>query len=285
MGQHIEAGGVVFTVQEAIADGRHLYLTVKAELRKAGDAYLMGIGDSPSDWMLTDGKYERATRRSYKRAALEDGKRLVTAEVWASVAGHDDNGGFGDCVTLQDGSLRIINGVELPLDPEEETIEVELKVTVYEWLLDETGEDYRPSDFMRETLHFILPVTPATEQVTVDLGGQPFPGTAVLLDRCSFWVTPLSCYYKIEYTVVEAEDKLLTAHSRNVHWFDLLDQRDEPLPMGLSLSRSTRSDDDVHYTQEGSVRLEKLPETLTIRPDESWGGKPQDVIVLAIPAH
>ena len=285
MGQRIEAGGVVFTVQEAIADGRHLYLTAKAELRETDTAYLMGAMDSPADWMVTDGNYEKENRRSYKRAAMEDGKRLITAEAWARAAEHDDNGGFGDSIMLADGSLRIINGVDLPLDPEETVLEIELRVTVYEWLPDETGEDYRPSDFISEILRFTLPVTPAAEQVTIDLGGQPFPGTAALLDRCSFWVTPLSCYYKIEYTVVETEDKLLTAHSRNVLWFELLDEQGEPLPMGLTLSRSTHSDDDVHYTQEGSVRLEKLPETLTIRPDESWGGGSEDVVVLVIPSH
>ena len=80
MGQRIEVGDVIFTVQEAIADGRYLYLSVKAEPAEADSAYLMGIMDMPTDWMAVDGKYEKENQRSYKRAAMEDGKRLISAE-------------------------------------------------------------------------------------------------------------------------------------------------------------------------------------------------------------
>lgn len=287
MGQRMEVGDVIFTVQEAIADGRYLYLTVKAESKDANSAYLMGIMDSPSDWMTFDGKYEyeKENRRSYKRAALEDGKRLISAETWANVIGHEGNGGFGDSVVLSDGSLRVMIGQELPIDPGETAIEVELKAYVREWMVGEEGEEYVPGNLQDKSIRFTLPVTPPVEQVSIDVGGKLLPGTAAEIDRVWLLVTPLSCYYKIKYTVIETEDKLLAAHSRNVLWFELLDEQGEALPMGLSLSGSIASEDDVHYAQESSVRLTKLPQTLTIRPDESWGAGPDDMLVLTIPAH
>jgi len=67
--------------------------------------------------------------------------------------------------------------------------------------------------------------------------------------------------HSVEYTVIETDNKLLAAHTRKVLWFELLDDQGEPLPMGLSLSGSINSEDDVYYVQESSVRLAKLPRT------------------------
>jgi len=283
MGQHMELGGVTFTVQEAIADGVYLYLSVKAEANEADSAYLMGIGELPGDWMVSNGMYDRENRRSYKRAAQEDGRSLLTAEARARAAGRDDYGGFGDSVMLADGSLRIINGVSLPLEPEDTAVEVELMVTVCEWLLDEAEEAFSPSDIISGILRFTLPAIPPSEQVIIELGGQLMPGTAASLDRCSFRVTPLSCYYTIEYSIVEMEDRLLMAHSRNVLWFDILDEQGAPFPEGLTLGGGIHSDDDIHYVQAGSIRLEQLPRTITVSPCESWGGGPEEFMVLSVP--
>lgn len=285
MGQRIEVGDVVFTLQEAIADGRYLYLTVKAEPRVANSAYLMSSMDSPSDWMTIDGKYDQENRRSYKRAALEDGKRLISAEVWANVTGYDDNGGFMDNVVFADGSMSIIIGQELLIAPDEAAIEVTLEAHTWEWTAGEDGEFYSSFDIQKDSACFTLPVTPPIEQVNIELGGKLLPGTAAQIDRVWLLVSPLSCYYRIEYTVIETEDKLLTAHSRNVLWFELFDEQGEPLPMGLSLGGSKRSEDDVHYVQESSVRLAKLPQTLIIKPDDSWGAGPDELLVLNIPVH
>ncbi|MCL1854146.1 MAG: DUF4179 domain-containing protein [Clostridia bacterium] len=285
MGQRIVAGDVIFTVQEAVADGRYLYLSAKAEPKVLNSAYLMGLGDSPADWMAIDGNYDTENRRSYQRAAREDQKRLIRAELGTNVIGHENGGGMGDTVTLSDGSLRIVMAMELPAAPEETAIEVELTAYVLEWMLGEGDEDISAMELQNETIRVTLPITPPIAQFSIDVGGQPFPGTAALINRCSFLVTPLSCYYEVAYTVVELEDKLLTAHSRNVLRFELLDAQGEPLPLGLSFSGGISSEDHVHFVMHGSTRLEKLPQTLSLVPSEDWGAGPEDVLMLTIPAH
>jgi len=285
MGQRIEAGDVIFTVQEAVADGRYLYLTAKAEPKVASSAYLMGLGDSPADWMAIDGNYDTENGRSYQRAAREDQKRLIRAELGTNVIGHENGGGMGDTVTLADGSLRIIMAMELPTAPEETAIEVELTAYALEWMLAGEDEDVSAGELQKEAIRFTLPVTPPIAQFSIDVGGQPFPGTAALIDHCSFLVTPLSCYYEVAYTVVELEDKLLTAHSRNVLRFELRDAQGESLPIGLSFSGGLNSEDDTHFVMQGSTRLEKLPQTLILMPSEDWGAEPEDVLMFTIPEH
>lgn len=285
MGQRMEVGDVIFTVQEMVADGRYLYLSAKAEPKAANSAYLMGLGDSPTDWMAIDGEYDMENVRSYQRAAREENKRLIRAELGTSVTGHEDGGGMGDTVTLADGSLRIIMAMELPTAPEETAIEVEITANALEWMLGEEEEEISAGEIQRETIRVTLPITPPIAQFTIDVGGQLFPGTAARIDRCSFLVTPLSCYYEIAYTIVEMEDKLLTAHSRHVLHFELRDAQGEALPIGLPLTGSIGSEDDVHYVLQGSVSLKERPQTLLLVPNEDWGAEPEDVLVLTIPAY
>ncbi|MCL1796432.1 MAG: DUF4179 domain-containing protein [Clostridia bacterium] len=285
MGQRIEVGDVILTVQEAVADGRYLYLSAKAEPKVMNSAYLMGMGDSPADWMAIDGNYDTENRRSYQSAAREDQKRLIRAELGTNVIGHANGGGMGDTVTLADGSLRIIMAMELPTAPEETAIEAELTAYALEWVLGEGDEDISAMELQKKAIRVTLPITPPIAQFNIDAGGRPFPGTAALIDHCSFLVTPLSCYYEVAYTVVELEDKLLTAHSRNVLRFELRDDQGAPLPLGLALSGGISSEDDTHFVMQGSTRLEKLPQTLTLMPSKDWGAGPEDVLVLTIPEH
>lgn len=270
-------GDMIITLQEAVADGQYLYLSAKAETKEPGTAYIMGI-DWPTDNISIAGKYDYDNPRSYLTAAMEDNKRLISLDIRSEVVGADGMSGSIDCVMQEDGSIHYMEAMEMPTDAD--SIEIILTAYFREWTVQ---EDPTASEFIHNEIRFTLPITPPSEQVTIDLKGIPFPGTAALMDSVRLTVTPLSCYYEIAYTVIALEDKLLTAHTRNVLDFQFEDEAGEAFPIGLTMSGGKMSDDDVHYVQSSSIRIAELPKTLTLRPSESWGAKPDEALTLTIP--
>lgn len=275
--QTFMVGDVIITLQEAVADGQYLYLSAKAETEKPDIAYIMGI-EGPSDNISIAGQYDYDNPRSFLTAAMQDNRRLISMDIRSEVVGSDGMSGSIDCVMQADGSIHYMEAMEFPTDAE--SIEIILSGYYREWTVQ---EDPVASESKHNEIRFTLPITPPSEQVIIDLQGIPFPGTAALMDSIQLTVTPLSCYYEIAYTVQDLDDKLLTAHSRNVLDFQLVDEAGEPFPMGLTMGGGKTSQDDVHFTQFGSIRIKELPKTLTLKPTESWGAKPDEAHTLTIP--
>ncbi len=276
--QTVEVGDLVFTVREAIADGRYLYITGTARHKTPDTAYLMDMMTGPADWMVVNGDYSPENKRSYKTAAIEDGRRLYSVEMNATAIGHEDVGGMGDAVMAADGSVSIMMGSEIATD--DETLQVSIRCFSTEWVRD--GDTFAPGERSEKTVDLTVPVTQGDKR-TIEVD-KMMPGTAAQIDRIELSLTPLACYYAIHYTIVENEDKLLTAHSRHVLWMEFADMTGAILPIGASLGGTIESDDDAHYVASGSVTLGAYPDKLILRPGDGWGGGPDDLLVLDIPA-
>ncbi len=274
--QQFTVGDVVVTLHEAVADGHYLYLSAKAEMREPGTAYLMGMSDTPTDYPAFDGQYPgRENRKSFLTLAGEEGKRLVSVDLHTFVTGAESISGICDSVIQADGTLHFMTALEYPTDAD--SIQVELTAYMREWSLE---DDQYGEETLHKMLRFPIAVTPPNRQVTIDLEGAPFPGTAALMESITFTITPLSCYYEINFTVADADDKLLMAHTRNVLDFVFMDEAGERVGVGLTTGDDRRTPDDTHCVQSGSLRLTALPDTLTLRPTNDWGGAPDDVMVL-----
>ena len=253
--KNYEVDGLNFTVQEAIADGKFLYLTMKVSPKEGENPLLLGIDIMPGDPVY---RSDAGETRTYTEIAQAENRPIRHVFMNLEAQGYSTNS--FDYVTQSDGSLLFILSGEFPATGD--AIEATLTLGTYTWNLD--GSMVPDSD-VRTTYPISLPVSKPLAVATYPGSKTPVEGTAALLDSVDFTLTPLTLHYEIHYTLDEKKPAELQAFLKDGLIFEFLNEKGTAVDGGLTRQGSTDSEDGVHFIQLGSLNLSALPETVTLR--------------------
>ena len=262
--QSFDAGKYVVTLQEAIADGKYVYVTAGVHAKDGQPIILLPLDAAPDDpialWAgRTDGgSKEDKEQRTFLQKAKEEGKRLAAVNLWYQCGAASND--LADFNLLPDGSVTFVLGGDLVTG--EKSLPVDLTLSIRE--LTAEGE-YQEDQKDREIFRFDLPVTPPLAKKTIQGDGSKVPDTNASIDRVELMLTPLTMHYAIYYTIDPEIPSDAGAIDMNGLWFKFVDETGREIRGGLSLSGSRDSWDDIHFTQTGSLMMEQMPDVITIQ--------------------
>lgn len=195
-----------FSVRQAVYDGRQIYLVVAVKPRDGG-ALLLDDWSAPDDPVAyVDSGYadKQATIADYAKAK---GKARMLA---AGVAPVDEGGGWPEdgggfrssCQLEQDGTLAYMIEGDCQVLPE---VSVALDCSLTPYVQDADG--WRADDAARERakLRFRLKASGASVGDAQNAEPAEFPEAGVRVDSLTLTASPMAVYYRIEYTIVDAE--------------------------------------------------------------------------------
>ena len=277
--QTFEAGDYVVTVNDAIADGRFLYISANVRKTNGAEVCFLPMNVSSNQrvcdlvgrhWYIIhsslryplDGKVHKADElqtedppvsddtRTLREAAKADGKLLVSASMWVKYGeGYNEITSF---TLLPDGSVSFVLGSTVVT--EGKTLDVELGFYAADANL--TGTQYIEKD--HHTFPLEVPVEPVIEKKVADAGGFSMKNGEVLVDRVEFFLTPLTLHYELYITA--APD-----YRSKGMIFRFFNEKDKFILPGLTILTSTKRLGDASFVQIGSLLLDKIPDTFSIR--------------------
>lgn len=280
--QSFDAGDYVISLEEAIADGKYLYITANVRAKDGKSVYMMPTGVEPDDsisiWAAAaKGKSEgESDQRTFLQAAKEEGKCLVTVNLQYTTRGISHIGGSETSLSYDGLNFALYSGGAISfmlggrLITKECSLPVDLTLSVQE-CTDEGG--YKESRETIEKFRFDLPVTPPLAKKTIQGNGIKVPDTDASIDRVELILTPLTMHYEIYYT--RDPETPLNAEKMGLSglWFKFVDEAGNAIRDGLSLGGSRGSRDNIHFTQTGSVMMEQMPDTITLQGYERDTGE------------
>ncbi len=291
--QTFEVGDFLVTLEEAVADDRFLYISANVHMKNGEEAYFLPMNIAYSKkvcdvigshlFMMrsirsdpADGEFKEAQRiytdkppvsddqRTLRKAAEEEGKRLISVSLWVKYGEtYNDITSF---TVLPDGSISFVLGSSI--FTEEKTLDVELNFSAHE--VDIAG--LYEKDNVSKTVPLKLDVTPTLEKKTVDLTGCVVEKGNVQADRVEFELTPITLHYRLYFTADPDYRKKTGYH----FYFYFLNEKEGYISSGLTLRTFVEALDDTHFVQIGSLMRDKIPGTLILRGrsldlDETYG--------------
>ncbi|NLD34200.1 MAG: hypothetical protein GX653_04750 [Clostridiales bacterium] len=241
-----------FTVEEAVYDGRQVYLTLLAEPADAGKTLLMDREAEPSwayDWTRTRDMYQGD---SFADQAAAAGKMLAQADVGDAVV----NGEAQDIrlhqINYRDGSILYTLG--LPARGEQAQVQLNLMAyDVYQLM--------KPED--RGTLTFALNKSPAIRTLAAD-APIALPEAGLVLTHCRVELTPIASYLTLRYALAEGAAPLQAVNFADGVWADWLDARGQPHLSGDSQNSLARLPDGSVELVQTFAALADTPQEITL---------------------
>lgn len=275
MNKSYDAGEYLVTLEEAVADGRLMYITANVRMKNGEEVYFvpmsissfMRIGEvagshyevivpysNPLDYkgsyIEKVGQQQTVVgdERSFRQAAMEDGKRMININLWLSYGGeYNKKTSF---TILPDGSVSFV--LAMDVSTEKKTVDVELKLLAREV----NGSGNYAGGNVQEDIPLSLPVMPVLEKKTVDAHDTMIEGTDIVVDRMEISLTPLALQYELYFS----SPSDLSKQERPFFYFSFRNEQGEPIDMGLGLWTKVRPLNDIHYVQSGSLSLEHIPD-------------------------
>jgi hypothetical protein len=274
MSKSYDAGEYLVTLEEAVADGKLMYITANVRMKDGEDVYFlpmsissfMRIGDVVGFYYDVDMPYSSpleyeegyaekmgqqtaaGDERSFRQAAMEDGKRMININLWFSYGGkHNEKASF---TILPDGSVSFVLAMNVPT--EKKTVDVELNLLARE--VNESGE--YTGEKLQERFPLSLPVMPMLESKTVDAHDTKIEGTDIVVDRMEVSLTPLALHYELYFSSPSDLSKSEVPR----FYFSFRNEQGERIDMGLGLWIRVKPLKDFHYMQSGSLSLENIPD-------------------------
>lgn len=289
--QSFEAGDYTVTIQEAIADGRYLYITAAVHVKDGKNIYMMPADIMPDDpisiWAAkAGGKSEGENdQRTFAQAAMEEKKRLVAVQLGYGITFKSDkpynhynrNDDRMDFALISGSTIHFVLGGKLI--PEESRICVDMTLSTQEWSKE---QGFGKGAKVTEAFRFDLPVTAPLMEKTIKGDGIKVPDTDAAIDRVELILTPLTMHYEIYYTRDPEVPLPAAAMGINGLWFKFTDGAGNGIRDGLSLGGSRGSRDDIHFTQTGSIMMEKMPNAITLQGYERDTGELHGTVTLKV---
>jgi hypothetical protein len=280
--QTFEAGDFEVTLEEAIADGRYLYISANARIKNGEEVYFLPMNIAPgqrvcdvigsplyimrsprddpmygqfkdAEKMFTEDPPVSDDTRTLHEAAIEDGKRLISASMWVKCG--DTYNEITSFTALPDGGISFVLGSTT--FTEEKTLDAELYFTAREVDLAGVYE----KDTLSKTIPLELTVTPIIEKKEVDVSGYTIEKGNIQADRVEFELTPLTLHYRLYFTA----DHDFRKGSGNPFYFMFLSEKEKLILPGLTIRTFIEAVDETHFVQIGSLLLDKIPETLILQ--------------------
>lgn len=260
---------VAFKIREALYDGNQLHVIIEARPKDDAKVFLMGFDQMPEDLVSNAGPLFEGDKRTFKQAAADEGKSLISIGMGIMANGsHVD--GSADCIMEEDGTLAIhLSG---RLDMPGETVPLTCSYAVSKWADEKptAGQTVRgeftfelKKDANRTQKQFSGPVSIEKTGVTVD---------KILLTR-----TDAGVYAELTFTISPDATQAEAALARGGLWFEYLDGNGQQIQMGTasegSIDGVTLADgkkSDTQFVQTESLDLMDLPDSLTIRGYDCW---------------
>ncbi len=280
--QSFDAGEYVVTLQEAIADGKYVYVTASVHAKDGKSVYMMPMDVAPDEtisiWAAkAGGKSEGENdQRTFLQAAKEEEKLLIAVNLQYNAQGkghvssqvHSLSNDSSDFALFSGGAINFVLGGDLIT--EESHLPINITLSAQEWT--EEGE-YKENGGTKETFRFDLPVTATLMKKTVQGNGIKVPDTDASIDRVELMLTPLTMHYEIYYTRDPETPLNVGKMGLSGLWFKFVDEAGNAIRDGLSLGGSRGSRDNIHFTQTGSVMMEQMPDTITLQGYERDTGE------------
>jgi uncharacterized protein YbaA (DUF1428 family) len=274
MSKSYDAGEYLVTLEEAVADGKLMYITANVRMKDEEEVYFlpmrissfMRIGDvvgshydvhmpssSPLEYnqIHTEKMGQQTTagdERSFRQAAMEDKKRMINIILWFSYSGRNNE--RASFTILPDGSVSFVLAMNVPTD--KKTADVELNLFVRE--VNESGNYV--GENVQKSFPLSLPIMPVLEAKTVDAHDTKIEGTDIVVDRMELSLTPLALHYELYFS----SPSDLSKQERPFFYFSFRNEQGEPIDMGLGLGIRVKPLNDTQYVQSGSLSLEHIPD-------------------------
>ncbi len=269
-----EAGEYLVTLEEAVADGRLMYITANVRRKDGEEVYFlpmsissfMRIGDVVGSHYDVDMPYSNplnyqegytekmgeqsavGDERSFRQASMDDGKRMVNINLWFSYGGkHNEKASF---TILPDGSVSFVLSMNVP--SKEKTVDVDLNFLARE--VNDSGNYV--GENVQEHFPLTLPVMPKLEVKSINARDAKVEGMDVVVDRMEVFLTPLALHYELFFST----ETDLTKNEGPRFYFSFRNEQGERIDMGLGLWIRVKPLDDLHYVQSGSLSLDHIPD-------------------------
>lgn len=243
-----------FTVEEAIYDGRQVYLTLLVEPADGNKTLLMDREAEPSwayDWVQSRVMYQG---ESFADLASKAEKSLVQADVAEALV----NGKAEDIrmhqINYRDGNLLYT----LSFSAQGEQADVQLNLIAYDAYSQGLTEKVD-----RGTLAFALEKSQAVRMLSADVPA-PLPQAGMTLTHCQVELTPIASYLTLRYALTQEANPLQAVNFEDGIWAHWLDEQGEERPSGdTQNSLLTLSDGGVELVQTFAA-LPETPDAITL---------------------
>jgi hypothetical protein len=255
---------VAFKIREALYDGNQLHIIIEARPKDAGKFFLMGFDQMPDDLVSNAGPLYEGDERTFKQAAAEDGKSLISIGMGIEANGsHMD--GSADCLMEEDGTL-VIN-LSGPLSMKGETVPLTCVYSISKWI------DEKPSAGQTVRGEFTFELKADTNRTQKQFSGPvAIEKTGVTVDKILLTRTDAGVYAELTFTISPDATEAEAASARDGLWFEYLDDNGQHIDLGTSsqgsidgvmLPDGTKS--DTQFVQTESLDLIELPDSVTVR--------------------
>ena len=279
--KRIETNSLICTINETYYDGN--LLRVAASVTAKDGSLLTSTDIMPYDRITDVIATFDAGGKTFGEYAAEafDGKMAhvslyvtddTTEQIWNETH---------DCMLNRDGSIILY--LECCFSEEKSSRDVHLNLTYIPSKADSSltnNSKYIEYDYsMRESEEFELQVNSVEVKHYVSDDPMEFQSVGVRIDRAELTITPLEIRYALYYTVTDAEKY---EQLEDGLWFEFIDpaSREEEYSMqriseGLigagSVEQTVNPDDNsVCLKQSGSIGLDSLSDSYTIRAFNAW---------------
>ena len=287
--QTYQAGDFEVTVDEAIADGKFVYVNANVHMKDDEDVIFLPMHLSPykaisqtvgrhfyimrssnyhplegeiqePEMMVSEDAPVSQDNRSLRNAADEDEERLISATLWVERDGKNNK--ITSFTVLPDGSISFVLASEVHTD--EKALDLVLHFE---------AEDVSPKNLKRTKLisysaPLTLPVSTVMETKQADVAGKALQGTDIKLERLDFYLTPLALHYELQF--ISAKDFKSVKSYFVFHFFN---ESDKMIMPGTTINTYTKRLDDTHFEQIGSLALDKIPDIFSLKGHEVGTGE------------
>ena len=283
--QTFQAGDYEVTVEEAIADGRFMYISANVRIKSGSGAYFLPMRMTPyktvgetmgrhfyimrpsiqypleqgfqePNTMFTEDAPVSEDSRALWKAAEEDGKRLLSATLWVSWEGRNNE--ITSFTVLPDGSVSFVLGSEIHSDAKV------LNATLQFVAEEVSPQNLKKTERVSHTLPLEVPVSSAMETRQADVAGITLEGTDITFERLEFYLTPLTLHYELQFTSAADFKK-----SKSYLVFLFFNEKDKMIMPGMTIRIYTKKLGENKYVQIGSLSLDRIPETLFLKGHEA----------------
>ena len=275
-----QAGEFELTVEEAIADGKFVYLSANIRMKDDAGVIFLPMHLSPykavsqivgrhfyiigsskyypqgeefqePETMLSEDEPVSQDNRSLRNAAAEDGKQLISAALW--VEWKEKSNGITSFTVLPDGSVSFVLGSEAQTD------ENSLDITLHFYAQDVSPKNLKKTKLISYSVPLTVPVSTVMETMQVDVTGKTLKGTDIELERLDFYLTPLTLHYELQFTSAKDYKEL------KPFIFHFFNENEKMIMPGSTINIYTKRLDDTHFVQIGSLALDKIPHQFSLK--------------------
>jgi len=282
--QTYRAGDFEVTVEEAIADGKFVYVNANVHMKDDEEVIFLPMNLSPyraisqtvgrhfyiirssnyypdagdfqePEAMITEDDTVSQDNRSLQNAAAGDGKRLISATLWVEREGK--NNWITSFTVLPNGSVSFVLGSEV------HTNEKALNLTLHFEAEDVSPKNLRKTKLITYSAPLTVPISKIMETKQADITGKVLQGTDIELERLDFYLTPLALHYELQF--ISAKDYKKIKPKFVFHFFN---EKGKMIMPGTTINTYTKKLNDTHFVQIGSLALDKIPDIFSLKGHE-----------------